>query len=332
MERLYVVVSEALECWTRQADGWGSFRSVPDSSVQCVAAANDRPERVFCGTFEEGLFRSVDGGRTFDQVGKDVIRGAAVMSLAIDPSDPDVVFAGTEPSALYRSSDGGTTWEKIVGLADVPSASEWYFPPRPETHHVRWIEVAPSDPDRWYVGIEAGALVMTPDGGATWIDRPPGSRRDNHTLATHPDAPERVYAAAGDGYAESGDAGEQWSHPQDGLEHGYVWGLAVDPGDPDTRLVSAARGASAAHRQSSAEAYVYRKRGEQPWERLEGRGLPMGDGILRYVLARGQAPGTFAAASNSGVFLTGDRGASWARVNEAGVERSGARDLVWLAG
>jgi len=138
----------------------------------------------------------------------------------------------------------------------------WSFPPRPDTHHVRWIEPCPADPERWFVGVEAGALVVTPDGGETWVDRPEGSRRDNHALATHPDAPNLVYAAAGDGFAESGDRGDSWRVVDRGLDHGYVWGLAVDPGDPETALVSAASGAgrrTAAARRTSTDDLGWRQ-------------------------------------------------------------------------
>lgn len=109
-------------------------------------------------------------------------------------------------------------------IASPRSRSRRATPPRPDTHHVRTLAVHPEDRDRLTVGIEAGALVRSTDGGASWSERPPGSRRDNHALATHPGAPDRVYAAAGDGYAESGDAGATWQHPTEGLDHGYAWG------------------------------------------------------------------------------------------------------------
>ena len=59
-----------------------------------------------------------------------------------------------------------------------------------------------------------------------------------------------MYAAAGGGflqegtgYAESPDGGDTWAKPNRGLLRHYLWELvAVDPGDPDTVLVSAARG------------------------------------------------------------------------------------------
>ncbi len=300
-----------------------------DRDVECLAVHPDAPDRVFAGTFGGGLYRTADGGDSVERVGVDGIDHDAVTAVATSPVDPDEVWVGTEPSRLYRSADGGDSFEPVSGVATVPSAPEWSFPPRPDTHHVRWIEACPADPGRWYVGVEAGALVVTPDGGGTWIDRPPGSRRDNHTLATHPDAPDRVYAAAGDGYAESDDRGATWTAPQDGLDHRYVWGLAVDPGDPDTVLASAAAGAGDAHRRGNA--YLYRKRGSPSsvsdgtadgpdagsattWERLDDRGIPTGEGTYRAVLAAGVAPGELWAVHDRGLYRTRDAGDSFERV------------------
>jgi hypothetical protein len=306
--------------------------------VECLSAVapgdadgaegtGDRP-RVLAGTFGAGLFRSVDGGERFARAAHSTLgpEGSgpdAVTAVAASPHDPDAVWIGTEPSRAYRSADGGETVRRVEGLTEVPSASEWSFPPRPDTHHVRWIEPSPADPARWLLGIEAGALVVTPDGGETWTDRPPGARRDTHAMATHPDAPDRVYAAAGDGFAESDDRGESWRAPDAGLDHGYVWGLAVDPGDPDTALVSAAASATAAHRRGDAHLYRYRRGeaggGSDPasggaFERLDDRGFPTGEGTYRAVLAAGRMPGTVWALSNRGLFVTRDAGDSFEQV------------------
>jgi photosystem II stability/assembly factor-like uncharacterized protein len=214
-----------------------------DRAVECLSVApgadpsdgTGAAARVLAGTFDDGLFRSVDGEETFERVADGTLGSGgsgpdAVTAVATSPHDPAVVWVGTEPSRVYRSTDGGRTVERVPGLTDVPSASAWSFPPRPDTHHVRWIEPCPADPERWFVGVEAGALLLTPDGGETWVDRPAGSRRDNHALATHPEAPDRVYAAAGDGFAESRDRGESWRVVDAGLDHGYVWGGRPRPG------------------------------------------------------------------------------------------------------
>jgi photosystem II stability/assembly factor-like uncharacterized protein len=253
-----------------------------------------------------------------------------VMSLAVNPEDPEEWWAGTEPSRVYRSTDAGRTWTERPGLTDLPSAGEWYFPPRPDTHHVRWLAVDPADPAHLYVGVEAGALVQSHDRGATWEERVEGSRRDNHTLATHPDAPGRVYSAAGDGYAESDDGGETWSYPQTGLDHRYVWSLAVDPGDPDTVFVSSASGARSAH-SPPAESYVYRRTGDGPWERAM-EGLPGPEGLVRAVLEPGD-PGEFLALTNRGLFRTTDAGGSWDALDvpwDEAVESQSGRGLAWV--
>jgi photosystem II stability/assembly factor-like uncharacterized protein len=239
-----------------------------------------------------------------------------VTSLAVSPHDLDVVWAGTEPSAVYRSTDGGDDWEALPPLTDLPSESAWSFPPRPHTHHVRWLEPDPHDAERWYVAIEAGALVRTDDRGETWRDRPDGARRDNHTLATHPDREGRVYTAAGDGYAQSGDGGDTWAYPQAGLDHRYVWGLAVPRSEPDTVVVSAASGARSAHSVSTAEAYVYRTtdagESEPRWERAMD-GLPDPEGTVRSVLAAGEGA-TVYGLNNRGLYRSADAGGSWDRL------------------
>ena len=304
--------------------GWRTVERLEDHAPECVAVSADEPDRVFVGTFGDGLYRSTDRGESFDRLETDFVdkrvdaaddyAGEAVTSLAISPHDPATVYAGTEPSRLYRSTDAGETWTELGGLIELPSVDEWYFPPRPHTHHVRWIEVDPVDPDRLYVGIEAGAFVLSPDGGATWEERPPGSRRDNHTLAVHPDSGGRIYAAAGDGFAVSDDGGESWGSQREGLEHTYCWGLAVDPGDPDRVLLSSASGARMAHWPDRAESYVYRREGDSPWRRLDDRGLPTGDGVVRAVFTRGQESESVYALNNHGVFHTRNFGDSWEQV------------------
>jgi photosystem II stability/assembly factor-like uncharacterized protein len=275
--------------------------------IECVAVHPGAPERAFVGTVDAGLQYTTDGGSAWS-IGLDT--DDRVTAVTVDPQDPDVVWAGTEPSAVYRSDDGGQTWTEREGLTDLDSSSRWSFPPRPHTHHVRWLAVAPDDPGRLYVAIEAGAFVRSPDGGRTWLDHPDGARRDNHTLATHPGAPDRVYTAAGDGFARSEDRGETWAHPQDGLGHRYVWSVAVHPEDPDTVVVSAASGPRSAH-STTGESYVYRSVGDEWGQSMAG--LPGPDGLARPVLASGEA--AVYALTNHGLYRS-ETGTEWTRTGQ----------------
>ncbi|SFL23297.1 Photosynthesis system II assembly factor YCF48 [Halogranum rubrum] len=310
MVALYVAMEDALLTATATASDWHRSLALIDHEPECLAVHPDRPDRVVCGTTDTGLLRSDDAGETWHRVGESVVDSDMVTALATNPDDPDELWAGTEPSAVYHSTDGGDTWTEKTGLTDLSSSPNWSFPPRPETHHVRWLEVDPTDPAHLYVAIEAGALVQTHDRGETWEDRVPSARIDTHSMATHPDAPDRAWTAAGDGYAETRDGGETWQYPQNELRHRYCWSVAVDSDDPETVLVSSASGAYSAHSASRAETYVYRKVDGETWERLDGRGLPMGDGVTRAVLVAGGG-GEFYAANNRGLFHTTDGGDSW---------------------
>src|SRR4029077_19048449 len=156
--------------------------------------------RAWCGTDRNGLFRTDDGGTSWQSVG---LAGRLIMAVNASPAERDVVWVGTEPSEVWRSGDAGSTWEQTSKLETLSSSPEWSFPPRPDTHHVRWIACHPRDTQQLWIAIEAGALVSTREGGRTWNDRVSGGPWDTHELAIHPDAPMSLRVAAGDGYFES---------------------------------------------------------------------------------------------------------------------------------
>jgi photosystem II stability/assembly factor-like uncharacterized protein len=186
---------------------------------------------------------------------------------------------------------------------------------------VRWITPDLSDAGTLYVCIEAGALVRSFDGGETWVDRVPDGPRDTHTLLMHPQAPGRLYSAAGDGfgmpgrgYSESHDGGASWERPDEGLAHHYLWSVGVDPGDAGTIVVSAAHSPRAAHGYPGAASAIYRRSGRGPWQRAH-EGLPEMEGTTVAVLAvHPYEAGVVYAACNRGLYRTTDAGNSWERL------------------
>jgi photosystem II stability/assembly factor-like uncharacterized protein len=309
-----------------------SFR-LEGHGAMCVAVDPHDADRMFVGTFDRGVFRSLDGGHTWQSVGEGM-EDKRVLAIAISASDRvdgrSVVYAGTEPSNLYRTEDDGATWTPSPSLAQLPSASTWSFPPRPWTHHTRWIGLHPTDPDTIYVGIELGGVMVTRDRGATWEDRKPGSQYDAHALATHPAAPDRVYEAAGGGVAISDDAARTWRPVDQGMDRHYTWGLAVDAADPGLWYVSASLGPREAHgRNGNAQAIIYRKRGDAPWQALggDGTGLERPIPSMPYALvALRDRPNTLIAGlQNGNLLLTEDAGETWRTVHP------GLDDLVALS-
>ena len=218
------------------------------------------PARIYVGSFDDGLYASRDGGRTWRNDGQG-LADRRVMSVAVSPSHQvsgiSVVYAGTEPSNLYRSTDAGEHWEPLPALRDIPSEPQWSFPPRPWTHHVSTIALHPTDPSWLAVGIELGGVMRSNDGGTSWFDHNPEAHSDAHQLLTHPLAPDRLYEAAGQGIARSENLGDSWSRPEDGLDRHYAWAEAIDPADPDLWYVSVSRGPFAAHGGGDGQAHLW---------------------------------------------------------------------------
>lgn len=308
------VVTRAALLIARHASTWTIEEHLGEQSPGSVAVDLRSPAQMYCGTARAGLFRSRDSGRNWEPVGPGIDHP---MVTAVDVGRAEqadgfgIVYAGTEPSAVFRSDNGGDSWVDLAGLRALSSAGTWSFPPRPHTHHVRWIEADVGVPDRVFIAIEAGALVRTFDGGRTWRDRVRGGPYDTHTAMTHPLAPERIYSAAGDGYFESIDAADSWSSPEDGLQHRYLVGIAVDPADPDTVIVSATNGPGSAYSPRRAEAYVYRKTGLKRWGQAMS-GLPEAKGTtVSHFATHAREPGVIYAANNRGVFRSDDAGRNW---------------------
>lgn len=292
----------------------------------CLSAAGPGRRASWCGTDNGGVFRTDNGGRSWTSCGLGEER---VMSIAMSPTEDGTVWVGTEPSAVWRSDDSGEHWVPCRGLDDLPSSTSWAFPPRPETHHVRWIECHPLDPGRLWVAIEAGALISTPDRGTTWADRVPGGPYDTHQLAVHPGDPEHLHSAAGDGYFESLDGGKTWSSSDSGLDVPYLRSVAVDPVDSSVVVVSAATHAHKAYMAGHADGRLYRREGGGAWERVT-RGWPHPPSTIAPLLAAAPTGGGLVAADERGVHESRDSGRTWEQVADYPTEVKLLRGLAVL--
>ena len=191
---------------------------------------------------ERGVFRSTDGGKTWQKVlYKDDQTGA--IDVVFDPSNPSILYAalwqayrtpysmvsGGPGSGLYRSADGGTTWTQIKGNG---------FP----TGVLGRIGVAVSaEPNRVYALIEAdkGGLYRSDDGGEHWRlvndDHRFRQRAWYYThVFTDPKNPDVVYILNTGSY-RSIDGGKTFT--QLATPHGDNHGLWIDPTNPK-RLIN----------------------------------------------------------------------------------------------
>ncbi|HKO65220.1 MAG TPA: hypothetical protein VJU13_08455 [Candidatus Nitrosocosmicus sp.] len=303
-------------------DGWKVQEHLKGLNPNSLAL-DSKNSRAYCGTFDNGLWKTDDNGHTWDETSLKT-SGYNIMSLATSPMEKgekgfDKLFVGMEPSIIYSSIDGGATWKKIDEFNKLPSASTWSFPPRPWTHHVRWIETDVNNKEYIFAAIEAGALIKSNDGGKSWIDKVKDGPYDTHTLRTHKKAPQRLYSAAGDGYFESTDYGNTWYSTNKGLgNHTYLYGIAVNSDNPHNIIVSAASNAWKSHAIQDLETFVYRRDSSienQVWT-LSDDGLPESKGTVISILqANPRIKDEFYCLNNRGLYCSKDSAISWNKLD-----------------
>src|SRR2546422_10847146 len=91
---------------------WTARLALEGSGARCLALDPTEPATLYAGSPEQGLFKSRDGGRSWERLG---LPHNAVFSVAVSPLD-GAVYAGCEPSMIFKSRDGGDRWRELSGL------------------------------------------------------------------------------------------------------------------------------------------------------------------------------------------------------------------------
>jgi photosystem II stability/assembly factor-like uncharacterized protein len=159
-----------------------------------------KPWAFTSGDEEGGVWRSVDGGRTWKKLEKGLPKLMGRTGLAVAPSDPRVVYviAETNAGTLFRSDDRGDTFTKVTDESSIVSRGFYYT-------HVR---VDPADADRVYA--VASRLQVSIDGGKSWRRIARNTHVDFHALWIDPADPSRLWQGQDGGVAVSYDRGETW--------------------------------------------------------------------------------------------------------------------------
>lgn len=133
---------------------------------QLLCADPHRAGTLYVGEWTEGLFRSLDGGQTWAQIGRGLPfkrdRASVLNALRADLDRPGVLYAGFIREGLWCSTDYGETWAKVYPLTDTPFNAS---------------TIAIGGPNRIVVACEPlyyspcpSGVWVSEDGGATWRD------------------------------------------------------------------------------------------------------------------------------------------------------------------
>ncbi|OGD38163.1 MAG: glycosyl hydrolase [Candidatus Aminicenantes bacterium RBG_19FT_COMBO_58_17] len=206
---------------------------------------------VFGPNEERGIFRTSDGGKTWERILFRNTRTGAI-DLALDPSNPRNIYAalweagrtphsltsGGPGSGLFKSTDGGATWTEISRHKGLPQGVLGKI----------GVTVSPAVPDRVWAIVEAadGGVFRSDDGGLSWQrvndDRRLRQRAWYYSrIYADPKDAETVYVL-NTGFYRSTDGGKTYSAIR--VPHGDNHDLWVDPGNPQRMINSNDGGAN----------------------------------------------------------------------------------------
>ena len=258
----------------------GSLRPWEFTRVWHLEPSPLERDTVFAGVQDAALFRSTDGGGTWEEMpalrqhgtGPDWAPGAGGMCLhtiVIDPKDPSRMFVAISAAGVFRTNDGGKSWEPVNrGLR-----SEHI--PNPEA--------------------EVGHCV--------------------HRIALNPSRPETLFMQKHWDVMRSDDGGDTWREISGNLPSDFGFPIAIHSHDPETVYVVPIKSDSE-HYPPDGKLRVYRSRtGGDEWEALTN-GLPQDDcyvNVLRDAMAVDQMEscGVYFGTTGGQVYASADSGDTW---------------------
>ena len=166
--------------WTPLTD------QLPQIGVSAIALSPTDHNTIFIGTsdddahitYSRGVYKSTDGGTTWQGIGPNFASETEVISeIIIHPTDPNIIFVASS-EGLYKTIDGGTTWQNKLQI------------------NAKEMRMHPTDSDIIYT-VSGDAFYKSTDGGEnfTQITLSSSTNFGRLVLDVTPAAPNKVYVA-----------------------------------------------------------------------------------------------------------------------------------------
>jgi photosystem II stability/assembly factor-like uncharacterized protein len=244
--------------------------------------------------FGPTVFKTTDGGITWNPASSGLAPGNYALTLAIDSRNPSTLFAGTasapfprnEGTGLLRTTDGGASWSGAG--AGIPDCCVTALAIDPQDSKILYAAWSPTP------GV--GGIVRSTDGGTTWTDQGSDLPRAS-TLTVDPRNPATLYALTFTGLFKSTNGGTNWNPAN---LAGMVKTFAIDAQNPATLY--------AATGEFNGGGVFKTTDGGASWNAANSgiREIPVRD-----VAIDPQHAGTLYAANGGKVLKTADGGTHW---------------------
>lgn len=161
-----------------------------------------KPWTFTSGSDKGGVYRSTDGGRTWNKIEKGLPKMIGRIGLSIAQSNPNVVYAILEAKegTLYRSDDKGENFRQVYRNQNIVGRGFYYTT----------VKVDPTDENKLYA--VASPLFKSIDGGRSFSTIARAIHIDYHALWIDPTNPKRMWAGQDGGVAVSHNEGGNWEY------------------------------------------------------------------------------------------------------------------------
>ena len=112
-DHVYTATPKGLFQSTDRGKDWSIVDGLPDGSVVSVEISPDDPTILFASIDPLGLYRSKDGGLSWQHMESGLEPNGSHRDLIFDPTNPSILYLADLSSGVYQSLDGGSTWSKI---------------------------------------------------------------------------------------------------------------------------------------------------------------------------------------------------------------------------
>lgn len=258
-QRIIYVASASGGLWKTVNAGttWESvFNGLSTISMGAVTLDPNNPDVVWLGTgeqnsvrssqFGDGVYRSKDGGKTWEHMGLEGSRH--VGRILVHPDNSDIIYVaalgslwGPNPErGLYRSTDGGKSWTQLLRPSEYTGVVEVQM--HPENPNVLFAATFQRERRMWSMigGGEEGGLWRSDDGGDSWnrvgngFPTTPVGRVGVTFCPNHPDTLYATAVGPDGGTFRSTDGGDSWERRNAQIQSHWFYGeLVCDPVNPD---------------------------------------------------------------------------------------------------